>query len=80
MSQNSFQKYFKILEKLIFSLRREYIPLSLIELQRIIDLGWLDTTRLIDVCALCATRLFDEKFVPSELRQFGIDLTDEVFF
>ncbi|KAF7635316.1 hypothetical protein Mgra_00005284 [Meloidogyne graminicola] len=59
------------------NLRREYIPLSLIELQRMIDLDWLDTTKLIDICALCATRLFEAKFVPNEVRQFGIDLTDE---
>uniref|UniRef100_A0A914I5Y3 Large ribosomal subunit protein uL15m n=1 Tax=Globodera rostochiensis TaxID=31243 RepID=A0A914I5Y3_GLORO len=58
------------------NLRREYVPVSLIELQRIIDLGWLDTTRLIDIAAISATKLLSDKFKP-EWRQFGIHLTDE---
>lgn len=60
---------------LISSLRREYPPISLIELQRLIDLGWLDPTRLIDITALCNTQQYHCK--PS-LRQFGVQLTDEV--
>jgi len=56
------------------NLRREYIPLSLLELQRMIDLGWLDTTKLIDICALCSTKLVH---INPERRQFGIHLTDE---
>ncbi|KAL3097465.1 hypothetical protein niasHS_003913 [Heterodera schachtii] len=58
------------------NLRREYIPISLVELQRLIDLGWLDTSRLVDIAAICATKLLEQKFKP-ELRQFGIHLTDE---
>ncbi|KHJ75116.1 hypothetical protein OESDEN_25268, partial [Oesophagostomum dentatum] len=57
-----------------FSIRREYVPLSLIELSRLIDLGWVDPSRPIDVAALCATRKFNIK--PS-LRQCGFDLTAE---
>ncbi|KAI1724754.1 phosphoinositide 3-kinase family, accessory domain (PIK domain) domain-containing protein [Ditylenchus destructor] len=56
------------------NLRREYIPLSLLELQRMIDLGYLDSGKLIDICALCSTNLIKVK---PELRQFGIHLTDE---
>ncbi|VDM95185.1 unnamed protein product [Thelazia callipaeda] len=56
------------------NLRREYPPLSLIELQRLIDLGWLDTSSLIDITALCNTQRYQCK--PS-LRQFGVQLTDQ---
>ncbi|VDK76329.1 unnamed protein product [Onchocerca ochengi] len=56
------------------NLRREYPPLSLVELQRLIDLGWLDTSSLIDITALCNTRRYHCK--PS-LRQFGVQLTDQ---
>lgn len=56
------------------NIRREYTPLSLLELQRIIDLGYLDTTKLIDICALCSTKLMQVK---PEWRQFGINLTDQ---
>ncbi|ETN78898.1 hypothetical protein NECAME_02762 [Necator americanus] len=56
------------------NVRREYIPLSLIELSRLIDLGWVDPSRPIDVAALCATRKFNIK---PKLRQCGFDLTAE---
>uniref|UniRef100_A0A914EN10 Large ribosomal subunit protein uL15m n=1 Tax=Acrobeloides nanus TaxID=290746 RepID=A0A914EN10_9BILA len=56
------------------NLRREYIPISLLELQRMIDLRRLDTSRLIDIAGLCGTKLF--AFRP-EQRQFGIHLTGE---
>uniref|UniRef100_A0A915BY72 Large ribosomal subunit protein uL15m n=1 Tax=Parascaris univalens TaxID=6257 RepID=A0A915BY72_PARUN len=56
------------------NLRREYPPLSLLELQRLIDLGWLDTSRLIDITALCNTKQY--RCNPS-LRQFGVQLTDQ---
>lgn len=59
------------------NLRREYTPVSLLELQRLIDLDWLDTSRLIDVTQLCSTYLIR---VRPEWRQFGIHLTDEVGF
>ena len=57
------------------NLRREYVPLSLIELQRFIDLNWLKTSELVDLTQLCNTRLINVKH---EWRQFGIHLTDEV--
>ncbi|VDD93521.1 unnamed protein product [Enterobius vermicularis] len=56
------------------NLRREYRPLSLLELQRLIDLGWLNTDRLIDLTALCNTQRY--RCDPT-LRQFGVQLTDE---
>uniref|UniRef100_A0A1I8AEL2 Large ribosomal subunit protein uL15m n=1 Tax=Steinernema glaseri TaxID=37863 RepID=A0A1I8AEL2_9BILA len=56
------------------NLRREYPPLSLLELQRLIDLGYLDTSKLIDLSALCGTKKFQCN--PSQ-RQFGVQLTDE---
>ncbi|CAB3408012.1 unnamed protein product [Caenorhabditis bovis] len=56
------------------NIRREYIPLSLIELARLIDLGWVDTKRPIDVSTLCATKKF--KLNP-RIRQYGFDLTGE---
>uniref|UniRef100_A0A914VF29 Large ribosomal subunit protein uL15m n=1 Tax=Plectus sambesii TaxID=2011161 RepID=A0A914VF29_9BILA len=56
------------------NLRREYPPLSLLELQRLIDLGWLDPSLPIDLTALCNTRQY--RCDPS-LRQFGVQLTDE---
>jgi hypothetical protein len=49
--------------------------MSLIELQRLIDLGWIDATKLIDLTVLCNTQLY--KCDPS-LRQCGVWLTDEV--
>ncbi|VDL83332.1 unnamed protein product [Nippostrongylus brasiliensis] len=58
----------------IFSIRREYVPLSLVELSRLIDLGWVDPNRPIDVTALCATRKFR---IQPKLRQCGFDLTAE---
>ncbi|KRZ90169.1 39S ribosomal protein L15, mitochondrial [Trichinella sp. T8] len=55
-------------------LRREYPPLSLLELQRLIDLGWIDTSLPVDLTTLCNTRLY--RCDPS-LRQFGVNLTEE---
>ncbi|CAD5207042.1 unnamed protein product [Bursaphelenchus okinawaensis] len=56
------------------NIRREYVPLSLIELQRLLDLNWLDTSKTIDITQLCNTQRL---WVDTELRQFGIDLTHE---
>ncbi|WKX89294.1 hypothetical protein Q1695_008722 [Nippostrongylus brasiliensis] len=56
------------------NIRREYVPLSLVELSRLIDLGWVDPNRPIDVTALCATRKFR---IQPKLRQCGFDLTAE---
>ncbi|CAJ0963014.1 unnamed protein product, partial [Mesorhabditis belari] len=56
------------------NIRREYTPLSLIELARLIDLGWVDQKKPIDIVALCATRKFK---IEPHLRQCGFDLTPE---
>ncbi|CAD6184492.1 unnamed protein product [Caenorhabditis auriculariae] len=56
------------------NIRREYIPLSLIELARLIDLGWISKKRPIDISALCATQKFS---VNPRIRQYGFDLTAE---
>jgi large subunit ribosomal protein L15 len=56
------------------NLRREYVPLSLLELQRMIDLNWINPNKLIDISTLCNTRLIN--CIP-QFRQFGIHLTDE---
>ncbi|CAI4231278.1 unnamed protein product [Auanema sp. JU1783] len=56
------------------NLRREYQPLSLIELSRLIDLGWVDPSQPIDVAALCRTKKFN---IQPRLRQYGFDLTAE---
>ncbi|VDP02921.1 unnamed protein product [Soboliphyme baturini] len=55
-------------------LRREYPPLSLLELQRLIDLGWIDVTQPVDLTTLCRT--WQYKVDPLQ-RQFGVQLTDE---
>ncbi|CAI2322600.1 unnamed protein product [Caenorhabditis sp. 36 PRJEB53466] len=54
--------------------RREYIPLSLVELARLIDLGWINPRQPIDVSVLCSTQKF--KLNP-RIRQYGFDLTEE---
>lgn len=54
--------------------RREYIPLSLVELSRLIDLGWVNPLFPIDAAVLFATRKF---VVQSMSRQYGFYLTAE---
>ncbi|CEF65526.1 39S ribosomal protein L15, mitochondrial [Strongyloides ratti] len=56
------------------NLRREYPPISLIELQRLIDLNWIDTNKLIDITTLCNTRRI---VIDPSQRQFGVQLNDE---
>lgn len=55
-------------------LKREYPPLSLLELQRLIDTGYLDPALPIDLAALANTRQY--AFDPLK-RQFGVQLTAE---
>lgn len=57
-----------------FSLRREYPPISLLQLQTLIDTGRLDTSKPVDLVALCNTKIF--LLSPIE-KQFGFQLTDE---
>lgn len=52
--------------------RRQYPPLSLHQLQLMIDTGRLDPKRPIDLAALCNTRLY---FLEPMDRHFGVHLT-----
>lgn len=56
------------------NMRREYIPLSLVELSRLIDLGWVNPLFPIDAAVLFGTRKFGHR---SMARQYGFDLTAE---
>ncbi|VDM58711.1 unnamed protein product [Angiostrongylus costaricensis] len=56
------------------NMRREYIPLSLVELSRLIDLGWVNPLLPIDAAVLFATRKF---VLQSISRQYGFHLTAE---
>ncbi|XP_052774924.1 39S ribosomal protein L15, mitochondrial-like [Mya arenaria] len=55
-------------------LRREYPPLSLHTLQRMIDLGRLNTEEPIDLNTICNTGIY--KIKPND-NEYGINLTDE---
>lgn len=54
---------------------RQYKPISLLQLQRLIDLGRLNPNEPIDLTTICNTKLI--MMDPSK-REFGIQLTDEV--
>jgi len=58
-----------------FSFRKQYPPLSLLQLQRLVDLGRIDTTEPIDLTTLCNTKVIT---VNPHLKHYGINLTDEV--
>ncbi|XP_075992408.1 mitochondrial ribosomal protein L15 [Anticarsia gemmatalis] len=55
-------------------LRREYPPLSLQQLQTIIDKDWVDTSKPIDIASIIKSSVYN--FFPDQ-KQFGIHLTDE---
>ncbi|GAB6027290.1 hypothetical protein CHUAL_001572 [Chamberlinius hualienensis] len=55
-------------------LRRQYPPVSLFNLQQMIDMGYIDPSEPIDLTTICNTKLY--KCSPGE-RQFGVNLTDE---
>lgn len=54
---------------------RQYLPISLRTLQRLIDLRRINPEKPIDLPALCNTKLFS---IQPDERQFGLQLTDEV--
>lgn len=62
------------LTQFYFSLRRQYPPITLNQLQTMIDMDRVDITRPIDIASICSTGLFD--FKPDE-KQFGVQLIDE---
>lgn len=57
-----------------FSHRREYPPLSLLQLQTLIDTDRIDVSVPVDIASIIKSGLY--KFHP-EQKQFGINLTDE---
>ncbi len=54
---------------------RQYLPISLRTLQRLIDLRRINPEKPIDLPVLCNTKLFS---IQPDQRQFGLQLTDEV--
>lgn len=60
---------------LFLSLRRQYPPLSLMQLQRFIDLGRVDPSQPIDLTQLCNSGLFS---IQVDQKHFGVNLTEEV--
>ncbi|XP_041968200.1 39S ribosomal protein L15, mitochondrial [Aricia agestis] len=54
--------------------RRQYPPMSLLELQSLIERDRLDITKPIDIAAIVKSGLYN--FFPDQ-KQFGINLTDE---
>ncbi|XP_074642424.1 large ribosomal subunit protein uL15m-like [Tubulanus polymorphus] len=56
-------------------LRKEYPPLSLLTLQRMIDLGHLDTGAPIDLTHIVNTKLMEQ--MDPHKRHYGFNLTDE---
>lgn len=57
-----------------FSIRREYLPITMQHLQLLIDTSRLDTSKPIDLTQICNTGIFDIK--PDE-RKYGFQLKDE---
>lgn len=55
-------------------MRRQYLPISLHEIQLLVDVDRIDTTQMIDIAQICRTRMF--KLNP-EMREFGFQLVDE---
>ncbi|CAH0557600.1 unnamed protein product [Brassicogethes aeneus] len=55
-------------------LKRQYPPMSMLDLQRLIDLNRLDMSKPIDLVAILNTGVF--KLKPDQ-HQFGVNLTDE---
>lgn len=55
-------------------LRRQYPPLTLLQLQRFIDLGRVDITQPIDLTQLCNTGLYK---IDVDQKHYGVNLTEE---
>ena len=56
----------------LFYFQRQFPPVTLEQLQLMIDTGRLDTTRPVDMATLCGTKLV--RIDPSK-NQFGFNLT-----
>lgn len=59
---------------LCYSHRREYPPISLLEIQKLIDTDRIDITKPIDIASIVKSGLY--QFFPDQ-KHFGINLTDE---
>lgn len=57
------------------SLQKKYKPISLLQIQRLIDLGRLNPDEPIDLSSVCNTKI---TMVDPAAKEFGIQLTDEV--
>ncbi|CAL1531114.1 unnamed protein product [Lymnaea stagnalis] len=57
-----------------YAIRRQYPPISLLEIQRLIDLNRVDVTRPIDVSSICNTRLYSLDVAKNH---FGFNVTEE---
>lgn len=55
-------------------LKRQYPPLTLLSLQRLVDLGRIDTSKPVDLTTLCNTKVI---VVDPSMKHYGINLTDE---
>ena len=51
--------------------------MSLLQLQRLVDLGRVNTEEPIDLTAICNTKIID---VDASKNHYGINLTDEVSY
>jgi len=54
--------------------RRQYPPITLLQLQRLVDLGRVDSNELIDITTLCNTNLVK---LDTSRNNYGFNLTDE---
>ena len=57
------------------SLKRQYPPLSLLKLQRMIDLGCVDPNEVIDITSICMTGHYN---LNVHQRHYGVNLTEDV--
>lgn len=60
---------------MVHSLRRQYPPLSLSQLQLMIDTDCIDTKKPVDLVQICNTGLYEIK---PQSKHYGVHLTDEV--
>ena len=56
-------------------MRRQYLPFSLLQFQRLIDIGCVDVNQPIDLTALCNTHTVRVDHLEKE---YGVNFTDEV--
>jgi len=57
-----------------FHERRQYPPISLLQIQRLVDLGRINNTELVDITTLCNTKFIS---LDTSRNHYGFNLTDE---